>query len=78
MAAPDWLSLLAPLPARGLINRKPVASAEQIEKGTAGPIAGWQSLTVMLSEPEYGLRHVHITLDAAGGESGVSTDAFGL
>ena len=34
--------------------------------GTAGPIAGWQSITVNLSEPDYGLRHVQITLDEQG------------
>ena len=43
-----------------------MASAEQIAKGTAGPIAGWQSVTVNLSEPDYGLRHVQITLDEHG------------
>ena len=58
--------MLSPIPADAKPGRKPVASAEQIEKGTAGPIAGWQSITVHLSEPEYGLRHVQITLDANG------------
>jgi len=33
---------------------------------SAGPIAGWQSVTVHLSEPAYGLRHVLITLDENG------------
>jgi hypothetical protein len=47
-------------------QRKPVATAEQLASGTAGPIAGWQSITVYLSQPEYGLRHVHITLDQNG------------
>jgi hypothetical protein len=63
---PGWLALLAPLPDDVKPGRKPVASAEQIEKGTAGPIAGWQSITVYLSEPDYGLRHVLITLDENG------------
>ena len=46
--------------------RRAVASAEQLAQGTAGPIAGWQSVTVNLSEPDHGLRHVQITLDAHG------------
>lgn len=66
MSAPAWLALLSPVPIDAVIERKPVASAQQIATGTAGPIAGWQSVTVNLSEPKYGLRHVQITLDADG------------
>jgi len=66
MAAPPWLSLLAPLPHGVVPQRKPVASAQQLADGTAGPIAGWQSITVNLSEPDFGLRHVQITLDEQG------------
>jgi len=64
--SPGWLSLLVPLPPDVKPQRKPVASAEQLAQGTAGPIAGWQSITVYLSEPAYGLRHVQITLDENG------------
>jgi hypothetical protein len=60
------LSLLAPLPHEAVPQRKPVASAQQLANGTAGPIAGWQSITVNLSEPDFGLRHVQITLDEQG------------
>jgi hypothetical protein len=66
MPAPPWLSLLAPLPHDVVPQRKPVASAQQLANGTAGPIAGWQSITVNLSEPAFGLRHVQITLDEHG------------
>lgn len=66
MPAPTWLSLLSPVPAGVVPQRKPVASAQQLEQGTAGPIAGWQSVTVNLSEPAYGLRHVQVTLDETG------------
>jgi hypothetical protein len=66
MTSPAWLSLLAPLPQSVKPVRKPVASAAQIETGTAGPIAGWENVTVYLSEPDFGLRHVHVTLDATG------------
>jgi hypothetical protein len=64
--APAWLGLLVPLPSNVTPECKPVASAEQLANGTAGPIAGWQSISVNLSEPEYGLRHVLITLDENG------------
>lgn len=63
---PSWLALLAPIPPDAKPQRKPVASAEQLAKGTAGPIAGWVSVSVNLSEPQYGLRHVLITLDENG------------
>lgn len=66
MPAPAWLSLLAPLPDDVVPQRKPVASAQQLAEGTAGPIAGWQSITVNLSEPDFGLRHVQVTLDEQG------------
>jgi hypothetical protein len=66
VTAPAWLSLLAPIPPDAKPQRKPVASAEQLAKGTAGPIAGWVSVSVHLSKPEDGLRHVLITLDENG------------
>lgn len=66
MARPAWLALLAPIPQHVAAERKPVASAQQIADGTAGPIAGWQSVTVHLSEPDFGLRHLQVTLDAEG------------
>jgi hypothetical protein len=66
MSSPVWLSLLSQLPAAARVERKAVASAQQIENGTAGPIAGWTNVTVNLSEPDYGLRHVQITLDGSG------------
>jgi hypothetical protein len=62
---PDWLALFRPLPAGVKPERKPVASAEQLARGTAGPIAGWQSLSVNLSAPQ-GSRHVLVTLDEKG------------
>jgi hypothetical protein len=62
---PPWLALLSPLPADVVPHQQPVASAEQLANGTAGPIAGWQSISVHLGEPE-GSRHVLITLDASG------------
>jgi hypothetical protein len=66
MAAPPWLELLSPLPHDVAPQKKPVASAEQLATGTAGPIAGWQNITLHLSEPRYGLRHVQVTLDEHG------------
>ena len=63
---PAWLALLSPIPEHAVPERKPVASAEQIANGTDGPIAGWSSITVNLSDPGVGLRHVMVTLDASG------------
>ena len=66
METPRWLALLAPLPADVMPERKPVASAEQIAQGTAGPIAGWENVSINLSDPGLGLRHLQLTLDASG------------
>jgi hypothetical protein len=63
MRTPAWLSLLSPLPPDAKVERVPVASAEQIASGSANAIAGWHSIRVHLSEPDFGLRHVLITLD---------------
>lgn len=63
---PAWLALLAPLPDDVVIERKPVASAELVAAGKVDAIAGWDSITVNLSDLEHGLRHVLITLDADG------------
>lgn len=64
--AASWHALLAPLPAEARVERKPVASAEQLAAGTADAIAGWESLSVNLSDPPRGLRHVLVTLDGDG------------
>jgi hypothetical protein len=69
---PAWLALLSPIPDHGVPECKPVASAEQIANGTDGPIAGWSSVTLNLSEPGLGLRHVMVMLDASGTILGAS------
>ena len=66
MERPSWLALLAPIPADVVPERKPVASAGQIAQGAAGPIAGWENVSVNLSHPGLGLRHLQLTLDASG------------
>ena len=63
---PSWIRLLTPVPAGVVPERKPVASAEQVARGTAGPIAGWESVSVHLSDPKLGSRHILISLDPAG------------
>jgi hypothetical protein len=65
MPRPGWLELLSPLPDHIVPARKPVASAEQLAQGTAGPIAGWQSVSVNLSD-DAGSRHVLVTIDETG------------
>ena len=63
-AHPAWLALFAPLPDDAVVERKPVASPELVASGKADPIAGWDSISVHLSDVGTGLRHVLITLDA--------------
>ncbi|HEX4914676.1 MAG TPA: hypothetical protein VFV51_11990 [Vicinamibacterales bacterium] len=63
---PDWLALFAPLPDDVVIERKPVASPELVASGRAEAIAGWDSITVNLSDIAHGMRHVLITLDSSG------------
>ena len=63
---PTWLALLAPFPDDVPIERMPVASAELVASGQADAIAGWESIRVSLSDAAAGLRHVLITVDAAG------------
>ncbi len=60
---PAWLALFAPLPDDAVVERKPVASPELVANGKADAIAGWDSISVHLSDVP-GLRHVLITLDA--------------
>ena len=64
--APTWLALLAPLPDDAIAERKPVASPELIASGKADAIAGWDSITINLSAGDAGLRHLQLTVDAAG------------
>jgi hypothetical protein len=51
----DWHSLFAPLPEEARVQRKPLAGLD-----------GWHSLTIEMSAGPAGLRHVMVTLDAAG------------
>ena len=46
-----------------MVERKPVASPELVASGKADAIAGWDSVSVNLSDVA-GLRHILITLDA--------------
>lgn len=62
---PAWQALFAPIPEDAVIERRPVASPQQIADGSAEAIAGWDSITVHLSG-ETGLRHVMLTVDADG------------
>ena len=63
---PQWLALFAPLPDDAMIERKPVASPELLSSGKADAIAGWESITVNLSDVAAGMRNVMITLDGDG------------
>ena len=37
-----------------------------LARGTAGPIAGWQSISLHLSDPDHGSRHLLVTVDEHG------------
>jgi hypothetical protein len=50
-----WHALFAPLPQDVVVQRKPVPA-----------MAGWHTLSAELSAGPAGLRHVMVTLDAAG------------
>ena len=63
---PTWLALFAPLPADAAVARKPVASPELVASGKVDAIAGWESITVNLSDVATGMRHVMVTLDGDG------------
>lgn len=63
---PPWLALFAPLPDNAVIERRPVASPELVASGEADAIAGWESITVNLSDVAAGMRNVMITLDGRG------------
>ena len=54
------------MPPDAKVERAPVAAAELIASGSAEAIAGWHSIRVHLSAPDFGLRHVLITVDQDG------------
>lgn len=63
---PAWLALFAPLPADAVPARKPVLPPELANKPGSEAIAGWESLTIYLSDVQSGLRNVLVTLDETG------------
>lgn len=65
-AVPQWLALLAPLPADSRPVRQPVLSHELKAVNATSEVAGWTSLMLNLSAPGIGLRVVLATFDANG------------
>jgi hypothetical protein len=64
--APDWHSLLGPLPSDAVPQRQPVASAEVRASPAGAAIAGWEELVLHLSAGSAGLRTIVVVLDGAG------------
>jgi hypothetical protein len=64
--APDWHSLLGPLPSNAVPQRQPVASAEVLASPAGSAIAGWEQLVLHLSAGSAGLRTILVVLDGAG------------
>lgn len=65
-ARPAWHRLLAPLPDGAIPERRPVTPPELRDAPTAAAIAGWEQVTLHLSEPGRCLRHLLVVLDAGG------------
>ena len=61
-----WHALLAPLPDDAVVKRRPVAPPEITSKPDGAAIAGWEQLTVELTVPGKGMRHLLVVLDARG------------
>jgi hypothetical protein len=61
-----WHALLAPLPDAAVVKRRPVAPPEITGKPEGAAIAGWEQLTVELTVPGRGMRHLLVVLDAQG------------
>lgn len=61
-----WHALLAPLPEDAVVKRRPVAPPEITSKPEGAAIAGWEQLSVELSAPGRGMRHLLVVLDAHG------------
>jgi hypothetical protein len=64
--APDWHSLLGPLPSDAVPHRQPVASTEVLASPAGAAIAGWEQLVLHLSAGAAGLRTILVVLDGAG------------
>jgi len=61
-----WHALLAPLPADAVVKRRPVLPPEIAAKPESAAIAGWEQLTVELSDACKGMRHLLVVLDEKG------------
>ena len=62
----DWHALLAPLPEDAAVRRRPVLPPEIAAKPESAAVAGWEQLTVELTVPGKGMRHLLVVLDATG------------
>jgi hypothetical protein len=61
-----WHALLAPLPDDAVVKRRPVLPPEIAAKPESAAVAGWEQLTVELTVPCKGMRHLLVVLDATG------------
>jgi hypothetical protein len=61
-----WHALLAPLPDDAIVRRRPVLPPEIAAKPESAAVAGWEQLTVELTVPCKGMRHLLVVLDATG------------
>lgn len=61
-----WHALLAPLPDDAVVRRRPVLPPEIAARPESAAVAGWEQLTLELSVPGKGMRHLLVVLDEKG------------
>lgn len=61
-----WHALLAPLPDDAVVRRRPVLPPEIAARPESAAAAGWEQLTLELSVPGKGMRHLLVVLDGKG------------
>jgi hypothetical protein len=61
-----WHALLAPLPDDAVVKRRSVLPPELAAKPESAAVAGWEQLTVELSVPCKGMRHLLVVLNEKG------------
>jgi hypothetical protein len=62
----SWHNLLAAIPKDVRINRRSVFSPALAKDSTSAPVADWETLTIELTDGNYGLRHLTVTVDNRG------------
>jgi hypothetical protein len=62
----SWHNLLAAIPKDVRINRRSVLSPALAKDPSSAPIADWETLAIELTDGNFGLRHLMVTVDGRG------------